>query len=85
MKAEDYVTELGLFDVYLQNRHKPDDKRVISECEIANMFEFFIKNKCKEIGQTKVALRDRAGNIRFSIDLFGDNKDEVEEYINNKK
>lgn len=85
MKAEDYVTELGLFDVYLRNRRKQNDKRIISEREIADMFEFFIKSKCKELGKTKVALRDRAGNIRFSIELFGDNKDEVEEYINNKK
>lgn len=68
MSAKDYIICKGIRCLYLAKRLKAQnviskDRRPISVSEIIGCFEFFLRCRCKDLGDDTVIISDNDGPI----------------------
>jgi hypothetical protein len=79
MAATDYVIATGWMNAYLTRKKKPtkkglqimsSDRRIIEEGEIIGLFEFYLRNWCKEHGEDTVVIANSDGKNIFEAKLL---------------
>lgn len=80
MAATDYIILAGGQNAYFARKNKPTknglklmsvDRRLITDGEILELFEFYLRKWCKEHdGQSTVVITDGLGRMVFKATLF---------------
>ena len=68
MSAKDYIICKGIKGLYLAKRLKAQtviskDRRPISDNEIIGCFEYYLRRRCKEVGDSVIIISDVNGPI----------------------
>ena len=87
MAANDYIFFKGIFNCYLAKKKKPTkkgpqtmskDRRPITEGEILELFEFYLRQYCDEHeGEDTVVITDMAGKKIFKATLLDKSNDDL--------
>lgn len=84
MAATDYEIVTGWKNAYLARKKKPtkeglqtmsEDRRPITEDEIIGLFEFYLRNWCKENGKVTVVFTNQEGKKLFETTLIDEEGD----------
>lgn len=81
MAAKDYVFVTGWRDAYLAKKKKSNsptmsvDRRIIEDNEILGLFEFYLRKKCSESGESAITVTNPEGTKLFEATLL-DKKEE---------
>lgn len=85
MAAKDYEIVTGWMNAYLAKKKKTkngimsQDRRIIEDNEIIGLFEFYLRNWCKEHEKDTVVITNASGKKLFEATLIDKEKEEPNE------